>query len=244
LLLPNDGGSHVRILKSGKNGDASNTVHDVPVGFEGGLPGKTVVSDFAFVKDESRNILVLAASSDNNVVLIDLLSSDYAMTKLQLTTASESTGGSRRNVEWAVGSNYVWVDGQSTNEQYIIEVPSNDINEARVVRQLTDVTSGQMMYVENYERTRIMNEVKSMMMAETEKFMVSDSSADTTVKDTTVKEAKVTPESDDDDADPLAVAALVIASCGLLLGIALAVLAARKPENKSGNRTLGSKDMN
>jgi len=244
LLLPNDGGQYVRILKAGKNGDASEMVHDVPVEFEGGLPTRTVVSDFAFVKDDSRNILVLAASSDNNVVLVDLLSSNYAMTKLQLTTASESTGGSKRSVEWAVGSNYVWVNGVSTNEQYIIEVPGSDINDARVVRQLTDVTPGQMVYVENYERKRVMSEVASMMMAETAKFIVSDSSADTTVADTTAKEATATPEPDDDDADPLAVAALVIASCGLLLGIALAVLAARKPEDQSGNRTLGSKGMN
>jgi len=231
LLLPNDGGSHVRILKSGKNGAASDVVHDVPVGFEGGEPGRTVVSDYAFVKDDTRNILVLAASSDNNVVLVDLLSSNYAMTKLQLTPASESTGGSRRNVEWAIGSNYVWVDGGATNEQYIIEVPGSNINDARVVRQLTDVTAGQMMYVENYERTRMMNELHSTMSDNFGTF--STESMESTP-----------PSESNDDADPLAIAALVIASCGLLLGIALAVLAARSTENQSGNRTLGSKDMN
>jgi len=242
ILLPNDGGSHVRILKSGKNGDASDLVTDVPVAFEGGLPGKTVVSDYAFVKDENRNILVVGASSDNNVVLVDLLSSDFAMTKLQLTPSDESTGGGRRNIEWAVGSNYVWVDGGATNEQYIIEIPGKDINEARVVRQLTDVTAGQMIYVENYERTRVMNEVRSMMDGSMEEFQgMSDVSA----MDATANKEHSEPAENDDDADPLAIAALVIASCGLLLGIALAVLAARAPDpDQSGDKTLGSKNMN
>jgi len=237
LMFPNDGGSHIRVLKSGKNGAASELVHDIPVAFEGGLPGKSVASDFAFVKDSTRNILVLGASTDNDVVLVDLLSDNHLMTKLQLSPADESTGGGRRNIEWAVGSNYVWVDGGATTEQYIIEIPGSDIYEAKVVRQLTDITAGQMIYVENYERTRVRNEVLNMMSASNP----SDSGSDNVVMEAGTKGTSAS----DDDVDPIAIAALVIASIGLLLGIALAIMASKAPKSDGdGDRTLGSKNIN
>jgi len=238
LLLPNDGGSHVRILKSGNSGVASDMVHDVPVAFEGGLPGKTVVSDFAFVTDETRNILVLGASSDNNVVLVDLLDDNFAMTKLLLTPANETTGGGRRNIEWAVGSNYVWVDGGATNEQYILEIPGSDINKARVVRQMNNITAGQMLYVENYERKRLMDDMR----------MYSEKAA-TVMEFETSQNDDADSDVADSDVSPVALAALVIGCSALLLGIALAVLASRVPapsgtESVRETKTLGSKVVN
>jgi len=235
LLFPNDGGSHVRILKSGEGGAASALVHDVPVAFEGGLPGKTVVSDFAFVTDESRNILILGADTDNDVVLVDLLDDSFPMRKLQLTPSNESTGGARRNIEWAVGSDYVWVDGGATDEMYIINIGS-DINEAKVVRQLLNITAGQMLYVENYARKRLMDDIRR----ESE-----------TVMSFSQSDKGSAEHKSDDDIDPVGIAALVIGCSALLLGSALAVLAARGPSPSIGEprrdndtKTLGSKQVN
>merc|ERR1711935_730273 len=104
VLLGNDGGQYVRILQAGKNGESSGSaVHDVAMDFEGGTPGKTVVSDVAFVQDENREILIVGASTDNNVVLVDLTSDPPATRKLNLSPdVVESTGGGARNLEWAI----------------------------------------------------------------------------------------------------------------------------------------------
>lgn len=228
LLLPNDAGKFVRLLSPGENGEASTVAKDIPVDFEGGLPTKTVVSDFAFVSDETRNILILGASTDNDLVLVDL-NDDYKTTKITLSEASETTGGSRRNIEWAVGSNFVWVDGGGTQEQYIIEVPDDNINNAKLVRSLTNITAGNMIYVENYERTRIEHEATERIMSMTSKSGINRSSS----------------TSGDESESPVAVAALVLGILSLLLGVALVILVAKGPA-PSGNtdgRTLGSKNV-
>jgi len=228
LLLGNDGGKFVRLLSPGENGAASTVAKDIPVDFEGGLPTKTVVSDFAFVTDETRNILILGASTDNDLVLVDL-NDDYKTTKITLSEASETTGGSRRNIEWAVGSNFVWVDGGGTQEQYIIELPDDNINNAKLVRSLTNITAGNMIYVENYERTRVAQEAEQLIMSMTSKSEIRSSSSGSV----------------DDSESPVAVAALVLGILSLLLGVALVILVARGPA-PSGNtdgRTLGSKNV-
>lgn len=161
LLLPNDGGQNVRVLKANANGMASTFVKDIPVTFKPGEPTKIVVSDFAFVKDSIRNILVLGSHTDNEIVLVDF-NDNYKMRRLNLSPGvEESTGGSSRKIEWAVGTNYVWVNGGESKEQYIINI-SGGISSARVERTLTGVASGDMMFVNNYKRLRdveLMNDI-------------------------------------------------------------------------------------
>lgn len=153
LLMPNDGGKYVRIIEAGENGEASKFLKDVEVNFQGGAPGKMVVSDFAFVTNNGRNILVLAANSDNEIVLVDM-NNNFKMKRLNLSPdVSESTGGSSRQVEWAIGSNFVWVDGGESEEQYIIEIPDG-VDSAKISRSLVDVSSGKLLFVNNYERLR------------------------------------------------------------------------------------------
>lgn len=153
LLMPNDGGKNVRIIEAGSNGEASKVLKDVEVNFQGGAPGKMVVSDFAFVTNNGRNILVLAANSDNEIVLVDI-NDNFKMKRLNLSPGvSESTGGDSRQVEWAIGSNFVWVNGGESKEQYIIEIPDG-VDSATISRSLADVPSGQMIFVNNYERLR------------------------------------------------------------------------------------------
>merc|ERR1712194_168784 len=178
---------------------------------------ESVVSDFAFVTDETRNILILGASTDNDLVLVDL-NDDYKTTKITLSEASETTGGSRRNIEWAVGSNFVWVDGGGTQEQYIIELPDDNINNAKLVRSLTNITAGNMIYVENYERTRAAQEAEQLIMSMTSKSEIRSSSSGSV----------------DDSESPVAVAALVLGILSLLLGVALVILVAWGPA-PSGN---------
>merc|ERR1711935_204381 len=154
VLLGNDGGQNVRILSASANGESSGTngLADVAVDFEGGTPGKTVVSDVAFIQDENREILVVGASTDNNIVLVDLTTLETR--KLNLAPGvTESTGGGARYLEWAVGTDYVWVNGGESQEAYIIKI-GGGIESAVVDRTLTGVSAGNMLFVNNYERMR------------------------------------------------------------------------------------------
>jgi len=227
LLIPNDSGRFIRLLSPGKNGAASTVAKDIPVNFIGGLPKKTVVSDFAFVTDKTRNILILGASTDNNLVLVDL-NDNYKTTNIVLSGSNETTGGGKRNIEWAVGSNFVWVDGGGTQEQYIIELPDDDINNAKLVRSLTNITSGNMIYVENYERTRVAQEAEKLVTSMMSKSTMMSKS--------------------DESESPVAVSALVLGCLSLLLGVALVILVARGSGGggnavPSDGRTLGSKNV-
>ncbi len=126
---------------------------DINVNFKGGAPGQILVSDFAFVKDPSRNILVLASYTDNEVVLVDF-DNNFRTKRLNLSpSSSESTGGSARKVEWAIGTNYVWVDGATSKEQYIIDV-STGVEGAKIVRTIQFAGAGSMIFVNNYKRLR------------------------------------------------------------------------------------------
>ena len=112
------------------------------------------------MKDGSRNILVLASSTDNNVVLVDL-NDNYKMRKIDLAPGAESSGGSSRKVEWAVGTNYVWINAGETQEHYIIEM-TGDISTAVKTRTLAGIKGGNMIFVNNYERVRAVQLMNAM----------------------------------------------------------------------------------
>merc|ERR1740124_1888340 len=232
LLLPNDGGAYVRVIKPGANGVSSTVMHDVPTSFKGGSPGSIVVSDYAFVQDGEKNILVLGASTDNDVVIVDLNDSpNFRMRKLTLTTELESTGDSSRKLEWAVGTNFVWVSGGASEQQYVLEVPDVNIDNVKLLRTINGIASGNMIFVNNYERERMAAMIAKMMLApagfsasSASSKASSDEAPDTTntVLAQDVKPAAVVTVKEDDDIDPITIVALVVACVALLLGIALA----------------------
>lgn len=89
--------------------------------------------------------------TDNDLVLVDM--SDFSTRKLALTSAAESTGGQDRHIEcWAVGTNYVWVTGGDANEMYIVELPSANIADANIAKTVTNVSEGEILFVDNFGR--------------------------------------------------------------------------------------------
>merc|ERR1719469_298077 len=155
-LLGNDGGQSVRILKPSKNGELSSVAFDIPVDFKGGDQG-VVITDAVFIGDDVHgDIAVFASSKDNDIVMVDLTRDPPLLKKLTLTEAQESTGGRDRKIEWAPETNFIWVSGTDSDEMYVVELSGDgDISKARVSRTLTGVPSSQLIFVENYERKRL-----------------------------------------------------------------------------------------
>jgi hypothetical protein len=248
LLLPNDGGAYVRIIMPGANGEPSTVVHDVPTAFQGGTRGSIVVSDMAFVQDEDKDILILGSSKDNDVVIVDLNDSNFRMRKLALTTAAESTGGSTRKLEWAVGTNFVWVDGGEAKQQYILEVPDGNIDNVKLLRTVNGVTSGQLIFVNNYERERVASMIANFMP---DPVTSPDDPEDPVSPDDPGKEPVTSPIVGDpdggkDDLDPIGIVALIISCVSLLLGIFLVGVqysAAGAKKDSADTQSLGSKNI-
>jgi len=238
LLLPNDGGKYARLLMPAANGQNSRLIYDVPCMFKNGSPGTSVISDMAFVQDDIRDILVIGASSDNDLVLVDLRSSDFPVRRLSLTTAEESTGGTRRKLEWAVGTNYVWVSGGEMEEMYIIELPDGNINNARLARTVAGVPTGNMIFVNNYERERLAREMAMMMRGSV--------TANTVI----MSNAKANANAET-STGTIGVIALIVAIVSIVLALAAALLQLQKPSASAGDdseqpvdtKSLGSKNV-
>jgi len=262
VLLANDGGQYVRVLEAGKNGESSNFVADVAVDFEGGAKGKSAVQDVAFVQDGNREILIVGASTDNNIVLVDLKT--FASRKLNLAPGVvESTGGGSRYLEWAVGTDYVWVNGGEAKEAYVIKI-TGGIDTAVLDRTLTDVAAGNLLFVNNYERMR--GVALAQGMANTQNTVqVSPNPTASSGSSTPVTVNKGTSSSNPDGAsdesssnsDVLSVLAVVLGTLGLVAGFgALALVMSqkntatalgvpKKPDvEMAGDKSLGSKLVN
>lgn len=156
VLATHDGGETVRVLKAGANGYPSTVAADIPVNF-GGDYGRETVSDIAFIRDDNRNFLVIAGWGNNEVVIVDI-DADFRMHKLRLSDNPEPTADGQRNVEWAVGSDYVWIGGPQAGEIYIVKI-DDTIESARVSKVITSVAGDTgnfdnvlIVHVDNYER--------------------------------------------------------------------------------------------
>jgi len=219
LLMPNDGGQYVRVLRPGLNGVPSKVEKDIPLNFQGGTPGKMVIADFAYVSD--RGILVLAASTDNDIVLVDF-EANFATARLNLSPGANVTAGGFRQVEWARGTNYVWVDGSEMSEHYIIDIPNSGIADASIVRTIADTPGGKLIYVNNYERARTFESIAAS---------------------TYVPDDKITTS-------PTSIAAVVVGSIALLSGLYAIFASRNKPFSiktdggADDTVSLGSKNMN
>lgn len=70
MILSNDG-AEVRVLRAECNGQASTDVGAILTGFEKGGTA-AAISDVSFVEDETWNVAIFAATTDNFIVLADM----------------------------------------------------------------------------------------------------------------------------------------------------------------------------
>ncbi len=190
--------------------------------FEGGTPGRTVVSDVAFIQDENREILVVGASTDNNIVLVDLKT--FATRKINVApSVVESTGGGARKLELAVDTDYLWINGGESQEAYILKV-TGGIESAVVEKTLSNVAAGNMLYVNNYERLR------AAKLAETQ-IKMSEGLAEVTKAEPSISTVSSVNMANIEDEEPspsqsntLGIVAVALGALGFLAGLGALVL--------------------
>ena len=178
-------------------------------------PTAVVVTDFAWIMDDSRNILAFAASNNNDLVLVDLDDDDFRMTKLALTAASvEANGGSERQIEWAQDTNYVWVNARDTDELIVVELPTNNIDDARVIKTIPSHDQGDLIFVENFDRkaaVQMMQELTSQALADYQPPADPDDAS-------LGADRLATADDGDDDIEAISVTALALSIIAMLVG--------------------------
>jgi len=263
VLVGRNGGEVIRILKAGAAGVPSTVAFDLALGFSTFEEETSAVfSDFAFIQTSAndgslsdgveRDLIVIASGTENKVALVDISSGTPEVTIVDLRDDSEmSARRNRRQVEWVVGTNYVWIDGTGEEEIYVL-----DIDAKEVVKVINDITTTKMMSVENFAAKRTANLISMQIEAAiadlpvpvVTKFSTSKSASDD--GEMSQFESAVAKE-DDSDIDPVGIAALVLGLCALIVGVANMVYMSRaKTSEPAGNdgesvdvKTLGSKNV-
>ena len=232
VLFPNDGGKNIRVLRAEDNGQASTVAFDISLNFENGLPGAQVISDFAFVEWKDRSILALASGYDNNLALADLSTDPPTVTKVLLSSSASPTGGGStgRMVEWAYGTEYLWVDGSANEEVYVLKLDDN--GGASLHRTITNAPTSKMIYVENFAQRAVQNLMADFMT--TIFTQSSDGSSSNTGSGNSdiegsdlllekLEEAGLLTHEDDEKASFITVLALVIACVSLSINVVIIV---------------------
>lgn len=174
--------------------------YDIKLDFHtSGFEDFIVFNDFAFVQDRerNRNIFVLSSRTENKVALVDLAPSRPEVSYV-LFKEGNSTARASRQVEWARGTDYVWIDGAAESEVYVI-----DVSTKRLVKTITDIHSTRMLSVTNFERLAMMNFIRG-------------SSSSTT---SSVERASGVGGGDSDSVDGVSIAAIVLAVIAILVGV-------------------------
>jgi len=255
VLVGRNGGEVIRILKAGANGAPSTVAFDLALGFSTeGEETSVVFNDFAFIqtgKDDGidgmpgveRDIIVIASGTENKVAIIDISGAENKVNIIELRDdTAMSAKKNRRQVEWCVGTPFVWVDGAGEDEMYVLNVDTKEI-----VTTIMGLKSKKMISVENYAAKRTAELISQQING-----AVTDLSGnlDSLLSASQSSAPNTVAEDDDNDIDPVGIAALVIGLCALIVGVANMVYMARS-NSHSGNdggdsvdqKTLGSKNV-
>ena len=107
-----------------------NVVFDLELGFST-VDEKTsaVFSDFTFIKTSdqdmggniNRDMVIIASEIEHKVAIVDILSGSSVLTVVSLRYETFMTAQrNRRQVEWVIGTPYIWIDGTSDRELYVL----------------------------------------------------------------------------------------------------------------------------
>ena len=136
-----------------------------------GYEEKSVAKDFAFVVKDGKTLAVFPSGTSHKVAIVEITNGYLTSQKIvpRYVTFNDdefipgrAPHGRYRQVEWAVGTNYVWVSDGSLEEVYIIDVMKEE-----VVNTISGTDPGRLVSVQNYEiehQMEMQKQVVSSMM--------------------------------------------------------------------------------
>jgi len=172
LMVGKNGGEVLRILRTAENGSPSTFAWNVFLEFDQPVCDTVVFNDFAFIQTDEgnpddgikRDMIVVGSGTDNKVAVLDLLKMVNNKPKVTIVTLSSNqtltSKKGRRQIEWIPSTKYVWLDGESSHEVYVL-----DVDKKKIVNTVTDVLTEKLVAVENYEHKRTVSLIKSQIAA-------------------------------------------------------------------------------
>ncbi len=130
---------------------------------------------------------------------------------------------------WAVGTDYVWVDGEEAEEFYLIELsPDGDVSKAKVKRSFAGIGVRNLLYVENYLTSTTAQAMQEDIM---ERIRVSE-----------------TNRPSDETVDAVGTSGLVVGILALVVGLGnmamMTVFRSRRAQSGGQERVSGTRDEN
>jgi len=203
-----------------------------------------VFYDFAFIEMDGKNKIVFVSGTENRAAIVDI-SNGANNVKTSYVKLGDGEVGYRRQVEWAVGTPYVWIDGDDNSEVYVIDTMSE-----KLVTTLVGIRTTRMLSVRNYAKMHedklqqeaikaaieAQMEIQQKQMADEQKEMADEQnpmvgqqkenkkeSEETKTQLDAVSAANVklnvaTDYEDDDDIDIVGILGLIIGACALIVG--------------------------
>lgn len=116
-----NGGKTVDILAAGENGVTSQLAWTLNLDFNiTNTEDMAVYADFAFIEHRGTKTIILSSSNENKVAIVDLSSGSPEISYVVFSTDAVVSRRTRQ-IEWAHGTNYVWVSGRDVNKVYVID---------------------------------------------------------------------------------------------------------------------------
>lgn len=245
VLIGRNGGTTIRILEAGASSEPSTVFADLELGFNStNSEDDQVFYDFAFIEMDGKNKIVFVSGTENRAAIVDI-SNGANNVKTSYVKLGDGEVGYRRQVEWAVGTPYVWIDGDDNSEVYVIDTMSE-----KLVTTLVGIRTTRMLSVRNYAKMHedklqqeaiqaaieAQMEIQQKQMADEQKEMADEQnpmvgqqkenkkeSEETKTQLDAVSAANVklnvaTDYEDDDDIDIVGILGLIIGACALIVG--------------------------
>lgn len=253
VLMGRNGGTTVRILKTGATSEKSTVFADLKLGFNStNNMDDQIFNDFAFVEYEGKNMLVFVSGTENRAAIVDL---DNYMnpTFVDLAEGPNTSRRLRRQVESAVGTPYVWIDGYEMDEIYVI-----DVMQGSLVTTKKGIHATKILSVQNYakmaeERKReqlvqaAIADAKLNAQAQVVDEASSEEKSVYTVTGVQSDAAAPMDTEDDNDIDIVGILGLIIGACALIVGtmnvFVMSSMRSQITANKDDLVSLGSKDV-
>jgi len=257
VLIGRNGGTSVRILKAGATNEKSTVFADLELGFNSTTyEDDQIFTDFAFVEQDGKSLFVIVAGTENRAAIVDLDNINNPVF-VQLAIGENTARRRRRQVEWAVGTPYVWVDGTGESEIYVI-----DAMKGVLVNTIEGLYTSKLLSVQNYAKmneARMQQELideaiaasaalqESMKAEATGNSATTESSGKLNVEAAAAESASQNNYTDDNDIDAVGIIGLILGCCALIVGtMNVFVMSSMKSQITSTSVdlvSLGSKDV-